>query len=216
MDQPDLFASARQDVLEHPEQSRVDEVADLVAWLREQTWSDFAQSLAKQAEERGLSEKQISSAQSMRSTCNLKRATGKVKANSPAGSVQVRTEIPDGTYTVTFEDGTYRTLNLSTQADNAPFMPGKRLIGFLSGPDNERDFTTFGHIDGVRVIVWKRFRSESSQLLDALKVLVGDPAAAALAYAERSGRCARCRRSLTVPTSLHQGYGPECIKHVNP
>jgi hypothetical protein len=39
--------------------------------------------------------------------------------------------------------------------------------------------------------------------------------AAGIAYAEMSKRCRRCGRVLTVPTSLHRGFGPDCWEIVN-
>lgn len=113
----------------------------------------------------------------------------------------------DGDYTVEREDH-HRTFNLRTQPQDADFMPGVQIIRFLSGPDNENDFTQFGHIKGGRLYVWKSFRQNGTLVADA-EHFITDPSAAL-----KSARCFRCHRKLTVPTSVHQGYGPECVNLV--
>lgn len=122
--------------------------------------------------------------------------------------------VPDGTYTVTFSDGHHKTIRVRTQDPDATFMPGRPLLAFLSGSNNDSDYTTFANAGAGGVVhVWKRFMG-NSDLREAVKVLLGDPKAASRAYAEQSGTCSRCGRTLTVPSSLHAGMGPECAKKV--
>jgi hypothetical protein len=71
--------------------------------------------------------------------------------------------------------------------------------------------------EGRQHVVLPRMRGSHGLVNTALSVLFNDPdevARAALAYAMESGRCARCDKQLTVPASIHQGYGPECVKYV--
>lgn len=129
---------------------------------------------------------------------------------------QAKTEttfvVPEGRYTIEFEDGSYKTLRVRRQDDDANFKPGALLLSYLSGSDNDSDYTSFGHVEdngGVRV--WTKHR-QNTTLMEAVKVLMGSPDAAREAYAVRSERCSRCGRTLTVPASVHNGVGPECAK----
>jgi hypothetical protein len=123
--------------------------------------------------------------------------------------------VAEGRYTVQFENGSYKTLRVRRQDEDADFMPGRLVVSFLSGSDNDRDYTSFGHVDDDGTTrIWKRYR-QNTELVEALKVLIGSPTAAREAYAEQSGCCSRCGRTLTVPTSLHAGLGPECAKKVD-
>ena len=122
---------------------------------------------------------------------------------------------PDGRYTVSFPDGSHKTIRVRTQEEDDSFMPGRVLLDYLSGPSNESDYTGFAHVTAEGwVSIWSKHR-ENHSLRDAVKILLNNPQAAALGYAEQSGRCARCGRTLTVPTSIHQGFGPECATKVS-
>jgi hypothetical protein len=71
--------------------------------------------------------------------------------------------------------------------------------------------------EGQQHRVMPKMRGSNGRWNSAISALLGDEnvaAEAALAYAIESGRCARCDRELTVPASIHQGFGPECIKYV--
>jgi hypothetical protein len=83
-----------------------------------------------------------------------------------------------------------------------------QLVEYLSGADNESDYTRFGHVRDNRVSVWKRFKDNEALNAD-LKAFWADPSAAL-----PSVQCYRCHRDLTVPTSVHNGLGPECAKKV--
>lgn len=123
--------------------------------------------------------------------------------------------VPEGRYSVSFADGTHKTLKISRQSSDDEFMPDLLLLAYLSGSNNDGDYTRFGHVDPQgNVHVWKRHMVNES-LREAVKVLIGSPQAAALAYAEHSGCCARCGRTLTVPASIHAGYGPDCAGKVS-
>lgn len=129
--------------------------------------------------------------------------------------------IADGTYTVVNTDGKRRTFSLETQSDKAEFAPGKQVIALLTGSDNENDFTSVGIIneDG-RLIIWRKHRNTDMAAnveiaLDVIRNMSNtERESAGYAYAVISSRCRRCRRVLTVPASVNQGYGPTCIKVV--
>lgn len=115
----------------------------------------------------------------------------------------------DGTYT--YETTTaHRTFRLRTQALDDPFMPGRQIIAYLNGPDNERDYVKFGHIqpsDGT-LKVWKKHEDRVTLVKDAHAFMADPHGPNVLA----SIACYACGRKLTVPESVHNGYGPECAK----
>jgi hypothetical protein len=141
----------------------------------------------------------------------------KVAPKTPVGpapaSSKITATVPllEGTYTVIFEDASYRTLRIERQSESAKFMPGRLVISYLSGSDNESSYTGFAHaLEGDRVIkVWRKHEA-NGKLIEALRVLAGDPKAAALAYAKESGKCYHCDRKLTTPESVAAGIGPVC------
>lgn len=115
--------------------------------------------------------------------------------------------VPDGRYSVVFADGSYQTVRFKTPV-KGNFI-GKQLVSYVTGYD---EWQAFGVNTANGVQVWGRFKQSESltRWLEAVKVVAGDPKAAALAYALESGNCSRCGRLLTVPASLNAGMGPEC------
>lgn len=125
---------------------------------------------------------------------------------------QVAFKVVDGRYTVVFEDDTYKTVRVSTQDKDSDFMPGRVLLSYLSGPDNDHDYTRFGHVDeSGSVRIWKKHQGVAV-LSEAVKVLLDSPDKASTAYAQESKKCSMCGRNLTVPASLNAGRGPDCAK----
>lgn len=132
-----------------------------------------------------------------------------------------------GYFTVVFEDGTRRTLRLRRQAKDDSFKPGVMLVSLLTGPDNTASYTNVGEVyenRGIarKVRVWRKHQ-QNELLLEAVRVLCGDPQAAAKAYAQESDRCSKCNHELTVPQgpkSQHlnpyrdDGYGPDCGEEI--
>lgn len=112
----------------------------------------------------------------------------------------------DGTYTLTNSLGEHRTFRLKTQRDDDDFMPGAQIIQFLSGPNNERDYTSFGHIRNSSLSVWKKHR-DNTDLMQAVRAFLKDPS-----RAEMAANCYRCGHLLTTPESIATGWGPECSK----
>jgi hypothetical protein len=95
------------------------------------------------------------------------------------------------------------------------------FVKVMYGPDNEEDFVYIGCIrpntgfyptrksklapDDIRVRTWKWFWNKISMQRMPDKVEVW-----------HEGRCCRCGRKLTVPASIDNGIGPECMKHFGP
>lgn len=125
--------------------------------------------------------------------------------------------IDDGTYTLVYDGDTYFTFRIRT-AKTGKFA-GKRLAEYLNGPDNSLDFQAFGFVNTHTINVWRRF--ENGHLVNRAReieaVARNDREAlesAGLLYAERSSRCRRCNKVLTVPASLAAGYGPDCAARI--
>jgi hypothetical protein len=121
-------------------------------------------------------------------------------------------EIPVGTYTVG-DDNDYITIKV----EKAKWADGQTVLSFLSGSDNEVNYTGFAFLTDAGLKVWKRFREESRPIAAAQFLLTGNVDEAhewflnlAEAFALESGNCMRCGRKLTVPASLHRGLGPVC------
>jgi hypothetical protein len=122
--------------------------------------------------------------------------------------------VPNGTYTVVDNDS--RTTIRVKDCKFGDFPPGTQVAEFLSGPDNEADYTGFAFVQGSVVKIWTRYKG-SEKLKRAMDILMrpGKYKEAGEQYAIKSNRCWRCNRKLTVPTSVHRGLGPECAGVVN-
>lgn len=135
----------------------------------------------------------------------------------PKGPTPESVPVPDaglmeGTFTVEFQDGTYKTLRVRRQADDATFRPGQLLLAYLSGSDNTTSYTNFGEVTvSGQPKIWYKHR-QNAELAEAVKVLTGDQIACAKAYARLSRRCSFCKKELTTPESLDAGWGEKCAK----
>lgn len=137
-------------------------------------------------------------------------------ANDEAWEAARPKPLADGYYTIVLADGGHVTLRVSDDF-RADAPDGSKVVAYLMGQDNESDYAGFAFVDPQgRPAVWKRFRDTHERQREALDVLLGggDRSDLSLAYALESGRCARCGRRLTVPASIHRGFGPECYQRV--
>lgn len=120
-----------------------------------------------------------------------------------------------GFYTVV-DGAEHRTFKIGPWREDTYRAGGRiRWIGLLTGPDNTADYETVARqTSGGEVTMTGQYRN-NAELAGRLAALMGQDVdghqAARLAYAEASGRCARCGRMLTVPASLHAGLGPDCL-----
>lgn len=121
--------------------------------------------------------------------------------------------VHDGMVTLTNpRSGGHRTFRIRTQADDASFAPGERVVSLLRGPDRDsyRDWTSFGFVkqDG-RIAVWGSHRGTQ---METYARMLADPArwaARGVTYLVEA-RCRRCQRPLTHPESIASGLGPIC------
>lgn len=127
-----------------------------------------------------------------------------------------------GTFTVVM-GAERRTLRIKKHWQAEEAAKGTLVGYFLSGSDNESDYTGFCFISPRgKITLWNRFKnagvgSGNATIVAAITFLTqqGDYEGAGLAYAMESGNCYRCNRLLTVPASINRGLGPECAKKVN-
>ena len=125
--------------------------------------------------------------------------------NAPA-----QTGIADGYYTVVIGD-THRTFRIRTNEPDSHFAPVRQIIGYLRGPSNEGDYTSFAFVGNDRIFPWKRFATSYDHIIAAARYLVqGNHEQAGKMYAMQSGNCYRCGRTLTTPESVAAGIGPVC------
>ena len=129
-------------------------------------------------------------------------------------------KIFNGRYTLkNRRTGEHRTFEIKTQASDAQFAAGKRVVALLTGPDNTVDYTGFGFVEDSGIVVWKSKRGEASkkspyewyaEMLWSLALDSGSSAFAEGYEFLQEGTCAVCNRTLTEPLSLKTGIGPTC------
>lgn len=134
-----------------------------------------------------------------------------------ANTVAAPGGIPEkGRFTVVWPNGDRRTYRIHLPTTGFYASKGWRVVSYLAGPDNDSDYRRFGNVteDGNAVMIHRPFLNEST-LIEGLRFLLESPEAQARAgemYAIESSNCYRCGKTLTVPTSIHRGLGPECAK----
>jgi hypothetical protein len=114
---------------------------------------------------------------------------------------------------VSVKTGTRFTYRLRAAEDNDTLF-----VGLLTGPDNETAYSYLGRVS--RGLFWA-----GRKVPKAGDISADAPSSKAFAWAWRAlikgnmpealevyheGRCARCARKLTVPSSIESGFGPEC------
>src|SRR5579863_7984771 len=111
---------------------------------------------------------------------------------------------------------TYR-VNEKTEAGR----PTVYFVGLLAGPDNESDYTYLGWIKANQFALTKKSRdnglTDQTPSVRAFAWAFGNFAKGVIPEKLEfwhAGRCARCGRPLTVPESISNGFGPECITKV--
>ena len=91
------------------------------------------------------------------------------------------------------------------------------FVSLLTGADNESDYTYMGIIGqqgGFRTTAKSRYKSDSTPVLAfdySLRALTAGRMPPGVEVSHE-GRCGRCGRALTVPSSVAAGIGPECAE----
>jgi hypothetical protein len=126
----------------------------------------------------------------------------------------------NGRYTIkNRKSGEHRTFEIKTQAEDAKFAAGKRVVALLTGPDNTADYTGFGFVEDDGIAIWKSKRGEAgkkspfewyAEMLWSLALDSGSSPFAESYEFMQEGTCAVCNRPLTEPESIKTGIGPVC------
>lgn len=131
--------------------------------------------------------------------------------------VEQTCKVFNGHYTIkSGQTGDHRTFRIRTQPEDADFAPGKRIVGLLTGPDNEVSYTGFAFIDDDGIFVWSKKRGEGlwatyAEMLWSLALDGEKSPWTKKGYSLMvEGRCIKCNRLLTEPSSLETGVGPVC------
>jgi len=118
-------------------------------------------------------------------------------------------------FTVSNPSGEHYTYKVSApykQSETNPFW----FVKVLTGPDNTRDYTYAGllqHTGNLVVTAKSKYKSDSKPFLVAkwaISVIWGELNIPDGYKIQHEGRCGRCGRSLTDPTSIETGLGPIC------
>jgi hypothetical protein len=90
------------------------------------------------------------------------------------------------------------------------------FVSVLTGSDNVSDYTYIGCIFGREFRTTKRSRvtedATSFKVFSWFMKNIDKLPSQVKVYHEN--RCGRCGRALTVPESVQNGFGPECIKRI--
>ena len=122
-------------------------------------------------------------------------------------------------FTVANPSGEHYTFRFVRSEPSGDYTRPAYWAQLLTGPDNESDYTYVGRFDasGGSVV-----RTKGSQLADDSRPLRVLRWVVAIVYGRATlpqgyrihheGRCGRCGRMLTTPTSYERGIGPECLR----
>ena len=129
----------------------------------------------------------------------------------------------NATFTVVSRGSGNRFTYKVTKADPRPNDPTSRwFVKVLSGPNNTADYTYIGMVSHNPQYPLPRFFSKRGETPPpSAKAfewtfhngLVSDRAFEFIEV-HHEGRCGRCGRPLTVPSSIETGFGPECATKV--
>lgn len=129
------------------------------------------------------------------------------------GSWSQVTTVQNGIFTIkNMKSEQHRTFKVKTQAPDARFAPGERIISVLTGSNNEdaSSYTGVGFVKKDGIAVWRKQQgSELAALVNFFwkRVALNEHLDFELYH---EGRCCRCNRKLTVPESIVTGIGPIC------
>jgi hypothetical protein len=141
-----------------------------------------------------------------------------------ADAPSLATNLSPSTFDVTRHDGMVTIHNTAT-GNHRTFrirtcpkgdFARRRIVSLLVGPDTSSggDWQSFAFADDFGVKPWRKFRGQDGRRSDweVFAGMLEDPTKWEGKGARYliEGRCRRCYRVLTVPSSLASGLGPEC------
>lgn len=127
--------------------------------------------------------------------------------------------VQKGRYTVSDSEG-HMTFWVHRKSLEASFAPGEWVIERLSGPRNDDSscYRAVGFVnrrqDGRGSVALFKKQRTNNRLVEAVRILEGDPLMAGKGYAQQSSSCWRCNRDLTTPASIDAGIGPVCAEKI--
>lgn len=115
-------------------------------------------------------------------------------------------------FTVANNQGEHYTYRIGHSREDQPLF-----VGLLTGPNNEQDYTYMGiyspDTGNIRLTGKSKYTPDSKPVKViqwAVNVVrSGKPLPEGYSI-QHEGRCCRCGRTLTDPTSISLGIGPEC------
>lgn len=138
-------------------------------------------------------------------------------ASTDTTPADVRAFVTAGRATFTLEGKAARYTYRVNRSQNDDGRPPVYFASLLTGPDNTADYTYIGLLDpstgALRLTAKSTYTAETlpvRALRWALPILFAGRALPAPARLLHIGRCGRCGRALTVPSSIDAGIGPEC------
>lgn len=188
------------------------QITDLVEFARSHTNLTSARTFLAQSANGTLTEG------TTRALINIKSAVERGSIPRTAHSPIVTEHAPEsvveppkvnpwaGIYTIETSHG-HRTFKVRSNPEDSDFAPGKTVLSFLNGSDNDNDYKGFAFLVDGGAQIWKRFAGNSSLAADTAQFLA-NPDGALVAKL-----CARCGHTLTTPGSIAAGYGPDCVKY---
>lgn len=130
----------------------------------------------------------------------------------------VKWRIPDGKFTLVRGGEANKTYKIKTldqdHCDRYQKPTGTRMMMFLSGPDNQSDYSLCAWVMPNGKLVPRGEYKEGTPLMIGAQMLLDMDRSGALATAKAfalwSNRCAICGAELTDATSIEMGIGPIC------
>jgi Family of unknown function (DUF6011) len=131
------------------------------------------------------------------------------------GSGEVDVVIPDGCYTVVWDDEGKEYTTLRLKNDKYGPRKGRKAGVQIISAKYGMDWTKIGYVAGDKFQPWKSF-VDNGRIAGAVILLLesDDYTTYGMAYALQSGHCYRCNKQLEVPASVYRGLGPVCAKIV--
>ncbi len=121
-------------------------------------------------------------------------------------------------FTISNPQGVRYTFKITHKEGSAKFPPAW-FVSLLTGSDNENDYTYVGMLDcetgTVRLTAKSKYRDDTLAVKVVrwgLSLIWGNKELPEGYAIHHEGKCGRCGRLLTVPSSVDSGFGPECIK----
>lgn len=123
-------------------------------------------------------------------------------------------------FTVSNNKGDHYTYRVSRVEANGN-RPAAWFVSLLTGPNNLDDYTYLGMLDcntgAVRLTKASRLGDDSTPVRVvrwAFGLIWGEKSVPEGYAVHHEGRCGRCGRPLTVPSSIETGLGPDCAAKI--